>query len=107
MYQVEPTRIESTCSIRGRTGSSFLKKGLNAAGVEAVLTTGSPIGNHNLISITRSEFLQVAVGIITDTPELIDHYLIPRPMLRRRPNSSLLSARRSWTPRLVCWRGSR
>jgi len=67
----------------------FLKKGLNAAGVEAVVEPfggeGSPIANHKLISITRAEFLRVAVGIITrDTPELIDHYLVHRPEQRER-----------------------
>jgi hypothetical protein len=67
----------------------FLKKGLNATGVEAVVKPfggeGSPIGNHKLVSITRAEFLRVAVGIITkDTPELIDHYLVHRPEQRER-----------------------
>jgi hypothetical protein len=70
-------------------GRVFLKKGLNAAGVEALVEPfgpeGSPLCSHQLISITRAEFLRVIVGLITkDTPELISHYLAARPAQRER-----------------------
>jgi tetratricopeptide (TPR) repeat protein len=67
----------------------FLKKGLNATGVEAVVEPfgpkGSDVGSLKRISITRSEFLRVILGIITkDTPDLIEHYLVQHPAQRDR-----------------------
>ncbi|PTL85031.1 tetratricopeptide repeat protein [Vitiosangium sp. GDMCC 1.1324] len=57
----------------------FLKKGLNAAGVEARIEPVTSDAKHRRISITREEFLRVAVGLITrDTPELIEDYLAAR-----------------------------
>lgn len=72
----------------------FLKKGLNAAGVEAEVEPPgdeeSAPGRHRLIRITRPEFLRVAVGIITrDTPELIDAFLARHPHRRERLETQL------------------
>ena len=62
----------------------FLRLGLNDKGVEAIIEAEASItGLGRRISITRDEFLRVAIGVITrDTPELIDNYLAYRPSAR-------------------------
>jgi hypothetical protein len=71
----------------------MLKKGLNTAGVEAViepLASEGTAGKALVVTITRAEFLQVAVGLITrDTPDLIDQYLADRPLERESGDTRL------------------
>ncbi|HEX5748849.1 MAG TPA: hypothetical protein VFZ09_21595 [Archangium sp.] len=63
----------------------FLKKGLNAAGVEARVESVTSDARHKRISITREEFLRVTVGLLTrDTPELLENYLAAHSDARER-----------------------
>jgi tetratricopeptide (TPR) repeat protein len=71
----------------------MLKKGLNIAGVEAVvepLANEATAGKTLVVTITRAEFLKVAVGLVTrDTPDLIDQYLADRPTERESGDTRL------------------
>jgi hypothetical protein len=67
----------------------FLRKGLNVAGVEAVIERMGDAGDGSgrpavaMVNISRDEFLRVTLGIVTrDTPDVMERYFAHRPSAR-------------------------